>query len=73
MLTYQQYEKAVFDWLMDKHKKDPGFTFSTRLKANKGSELDYFIGTEKSGYFGFTFWNIPVDNIKPPVVSVSLP
>jgi 5-methylcytosine-specific restriction protein B len=22
--------------------------------------LDYFIGTEKSGYFGFTLWNIPV-------------
>ena len=60
MLTYQQYEKAVFDWLMAKHKADRNFAFSTRLKANKGSELDYFIGTEKSGYFGFTLWDIPV-------------
>ncbi len=59
-LTYQQYEKAVFDWLMAKNEIDRNFTFSTRLKATKGSELDYFIGTEKSGYFGFTFWEIPV-------------
>ena len=60
MITYQQYEKAVYDWLMAKHNEDRNFAFSTRLKANKGSELDYFIGTEKSGYFGFTLWDIPV-------------
>jgi 5-methylcytosine-specific restriction protein B len=60
MIDYQAYEKALFDWLMQRHKDKPEFTFSTRIKGSKGSELDYFIGTEKSGYFGFTLWNIPV-------------
>jgi 5-methylcytosine-specific restriction protein B len=60
MITYQDYEKTVYDWLMAKNSLDPSFTFSTRLNGMKGSELDYFIGTEKSGYFGLTFWSIPV-------------
>jgi 5-methylcytosine-specific restriction endonuclease McrBC GTP-binding regulatory subunit McrB len=60
MITYQEYEKAVYDWLLAKNNLDPSFTFSTRLNGMKGSELDYFIGTEKSGYFGLTFWSIPV-------------
>lgn len=60
MIDYQTYEKALFDWLMKRHEENPEFTFSTRIKGSKGSELDYFIGTEKSGYFGFTLWNIPV-------------
>ena len=60
MISYQEYEKAVYEWLMDKNKEDSSFTFSTRLNGLKGSELDYFIGTEKSGYFGLTFWSIPV-------------
>jgi 5-methylcytosine-specific restriction protein B len=60
MITYQEYEKAVYDWLISKNSLDPTFTFSTRLNGMKGSELDYFIGTEKSGYFGLTFWSIPV-------------
>jgi|JI10StandDraft_1071094.scaffolds.fasta_scaffold29750_5 5-methylcytosine-specific restriction protein B len=59
-MTYQEYEKQVFDWLYTKFKNDNTFTFSLRQKASKGSELDYFIGTEKSKYFGTTFWNIPV-------------
>ena len=60
MITYQEYEKSVYDWLMAKNSLNPSFTFSTRLNGMKGSELDYFIGTEKSGYFGLTFWSIPV-------------
>jgi hypothetical protein len=60
MITYQEYEKSVYDWLMTKNKIDPTFTFSTRLNGMKGSELDYFIGTKKSGYFGLTFWTIPI-------------
>ncbi len=60
MITYQEYEKSVYDWLMAKNSLDSSFTFSTRLNGMKGSELDYFIGTEKSGYFGLTFWSIPV-------------
>ena len=39
---------------------DENFTFSSRQKGDKGAELDYFIGTEKSNYFGTTFWTIPV-------------
>ena len=60
MNTYQEYEQAVFDWLMAKHGKDSNFTFSLRQMANKGAERDYFIGTEKSRYFATTFWYIPV-------------
>jgi hypothetical protein len=60
MMTYQQFEKAVFDWLMSKHQANNTFTFSVRQKAMKGAERDYFIGTEKSKYFGTTFWNVPV-------------
>ena len=60
MLTYKEYEKAVFDWLITKNQNDPTFTFSLRQKGSKGSELDYFIGTEKSNYFGTTFWTIPL-------------
>ncbi|MGD9993483.1 MAG: McrB family protein [Salinivirgaceae bacterium] len=60
MLDYHQYEKYVYDWLLSKHKTKNTFKFSTRVKASKGSELDYFIGTKKSQYFGTTFWSIPV-------------
>lgn len=61
MKNYKEYEKVVFDWLMAKNKIDPSFTFSLRQRANKGSELDYFIGTERSHYFATTFWTIPVN------------
>ena len=59
MITYQDYEKTVYDWLMSKNKIDSTFTFSLRQNASKGAELDYFIGTEKSNYFSTTFWTIP--------------
>jgi 5-methylcytosine-specific restriction protein B len=59
-INYRDYEKAVFDWLNSKHQEDSHFTFSVRRKAVKGAERDYFIGTENSGYFSTTFWNIPV-------------
>jgi hypothetical protein len=58
---YLQYEKQVFDWLMEQHQKNPDFRFSVRRKASKGSELKYFIGTEKSKYFATTFWPIQVN------------
>ena len=60
MIVYKEYEQKVYDWLNSKNKLDPKFTFSLRQKASKGSEEDYFIGTEKSRYFGTTFWTIPV-------------
>lgn len=59
-MKYKEYEKAVFDWLNEKHENDSTFNFSVRQKGSKGAELDYFIGTEKSNYFGTTFWSIPV-------------
>jgi len=60
MMTYKEYQETIFNWLNGKRKTDPSFTFSLRMKANKGSETNYFIGTEKSKYFGTTFWNIPI-------------
>ncbi len=61
MITYKEYAKQIFDWLLSKHEEQPSFTFSVRQKANKGAELNYFIGTEKSKYFSTTFWNIPIN------------
>jgi hypothetical protein len=60
MSTYKEFEKQAFDWLKNKNTNDANFTFSVRQKANKGAELNYFIGTEKSNYFSTTFWFIPV-------------
>lgn len=60
MLNYHDYQKTVYNWFLEKNTKDNSFTFSTRVKGSKGAELNYFIGTEKSGYFGTTFWMIPV-------------
>ncbi|MDI5895351.1 MULTISPECIES: McrB family protein [Flavobacterium] len=60
MNSYKDYEKQVYNWLMTKHNHNKNFTFSVRQKANKGAELNYFIGTEKSSYFSTTFWFIPV-------------
>ena len=60
VLKYREYEEEVFHWLMAKHKANPEFTFSLRQNGSKGAELDYFIGTSKSNYFGTTFWTLPV-------------
>ncbi|TDE05815.1 McrB family protein [Flavobacterium sandaracinum] len=60
MISYKDYEKQVYDWLMIKHNKDVNFTFSVRQNGSKGAELDYFIGTENSKYFSTTFWTLPV-------------
>src|SRR5690554_846140 len=60
MLTYKEYEESVYNWLMKKNEQDPEFTFSFRRLASKGAKADYFIGTEKSKYFGLTLWTIPV-------------
>ena len=57
---YQELQTQVFNWLKNKYNLDNRFTFSLRQKANKGAELNYFIGTEKSKYFSTTFWYVPV-------------
>lgn len=59
-MNYKDLQIKVFDWLKNKSIQDNTFTFSVRRKANKGTELNYFIGTEKSKYFSTTFWSIPV-------------
>lgn len=61
MLTYHEYEKTVYDWLMTKREQNPNFTFSLRKKVGKGQEKDIFIGTEKSKYFATTFWSLRID------------
>lgn len=60
MSFYKELQIQVFEWLKSKHINDPTFNFSLRQKANKGAELNYFIGTEKSKYFSTTFWFVPV-------------
>lgn len=59
MSIYKDLQVEVFNWLKKKHDAENNFTFSVRQKANKGAELNYFIGTEKSRYFSTTFWYIP--------------
>lgn len=59
-MNYHELQVKAYEWLSQKYKKDPEFTFSVRQKASKGAEKNYFIGTEKSRYFSTTFWNIPV-------------
>lgn len=60
MLTYKKYEESIYNWFNKKNEQDPDFTFSFRRVASKGAKSDYFIGTEKSKYFGLTLWTIPV-------------
>lgn len=60
MITYNEFEEKVFDWLMQKRQKDNSFTFSLRQKPSKGAERDLFIGTKNSKYFSTTFWYIPI-------------
>lgn len=59
MINYKDYEKEVYNWLIDKRKQDPNFTFSVREKEKRGSELHYFMGGEQSCYFTFRLWSIP--------------
>lgn len=60
MKSYEKSEEQVFNWLMNKHRQNPAFTFSLRKNASKGSELNYFLGTKKSNYFSTTFWSIHI-------------
>ncbi len=59
-MTYQEYERTVYDWLLGLRRTDPELRFSTRQKASKGAKDDLFIGTENSRYFSTTFWTIPI-------------
>ena len=59
-MTYQEYERTVYDWLLGLRRRDPELRFSTRQKASKGAREDIFIGTENSRYFSTTFWTVPI-------------
>jgi hypothetical protein len=58
--TYHQLEEAVYEHLLAKREQDPSLNFSLRKRKSKGAEADIFIGTESSGYFAFSLWDIPV-------------
>lgn len=58
-MTYFEYQKEVFERLLNQHRADKNYTFSVRQIASKGAETNYFIGKEQSKYFGTTFWRIP--------------
>ncbi|WP_373941044.1 hypothetical protein OEG92_14480 [Polaribacter sejongensis] len=66
MITYKDYEKQVYDWLIDKNKQDSNFTFSLRQNEAPGAELHYFMGGEKSRYFTFRLWSIPSTSNSSP-------
>ncbi|CAH0999706.1 hypothetical protein LEM8419_01006 [Neolewinella maritima] len=59
-MTYQEYERTVYDWLLGLQRRQSELRFSTRQKASKGARDDLFIGTEHSRYFSTTFWTIPI-------------
>jgi hypothetical protein len=59
-IPYHDYETQIFNRLQTYRETHPEFTFSVRQNGSKGSERDYFIGTYKSRYFGFTCWDIPI-------------
>jgi hypothetical protein len=60
-MNYHQLQQSVFTHLLQKQQQDSSFTFSVRKKFSPGKERNYFIGTEASGYFAFTLWDVPVN------------
>ena len=62
MTPYLQTQAAVYRHLLERNTTDKTFTFSLRQSFRKAptSTEGLFIGTEKSRYFAFTLWNIPV-------------
>lgn len=59
MLTYNEYEREVLNWLIERNEAT-GSTFSLSKVGPKGAEVDYFIDIEGSRCFAATFWDIPV-------------
>lgn len=59
-IAYHEFEAQIYAYLQKYRETNPDFTFSVRQNGSKGSERDYFIGTSKSRYFGFTCWDIPI-------------
>lgn len=62
MSIYLAAQVAVYQHLLARHAQDDTFRFSMRQAFGKApsSEQGLFIGTEKSGYFAFTLWYVPL-------------
>jgi len=58
-LTYHQKEQAVYDYLTNQLEKSQLY-FSLRRNGSPAARRDLFIGTEKSNYFKFSLWAIPI-------------
>ena len=59
-MTYADYERTVYDFLLARQREAADLRFSTRRKASSTAAGDIFIGTERSGRFSTTFWTLPV-------------
>lgn len=58
-MNYHEREQYIYDQLTA-DIENTGLYFSMRKNGNKNARRDIFIGTEKSNYFKFSFWNVPV-------------
>lgn len=58
-MTYHEREQYIYDQLT-KNIDESGLYFSLRKNGSVNARRDIFIGTEKSGYFNFSMWNIPI-------------
>lgn len=57
--SYYDIQQFIWKKLNEHRKTTLGFNFSVRRKFPEKARDQYFIGVEKSGYFGFTFWFVP--------------
>lgn len=60
-----QFEEFVFRKLWDEYKT-ANKTFKVRQNFGEKNQDRFFIGTEKSNYFGFTYWDISL-KIRNPI------
>lgn len=62
MSIYLAAQVAVYHHLLARHAQDDTFRFSMRQAFSKvpNAGQGLFIGTEKSGYFAFTLWYVPL-------------
>ncbi|WP_439882169.1 AAA family ATPase [Pontibacter sp. MBLB2868] len=58
-MEYIKLQEIIFNHLYNRHRSDPSFLFTVRKVKTKGAEENYFTGTQKSGYFSFTLWDLP--------------
>ena len=58
-MTYHEREQYIYDQL-SKDIDESGLYFSLRKNGSVNARRDLFIGTEKSGYFNFSMWHIPI-------------